>query len=85
MINSDGMISSLVRGGSVAALYHWLPTAKPNGGGPIVASFNHPGPHQYDDWAGRTAAVADIITMLEVINSNSHIHYQGFMNAPDKG
>ena len=85
VINSDGMLNALVPGGGVAALYRWLPTAKPHGSGPVVASFNHPGPHQYDDWAGRTAAATDIITMLEVINSNSHIHYEGFVNALDKG
>ena len=30
-------------------------TAAPNGDGPVVASFNHPGPHQYNDWAYRDA------------------------------
>lgn len=85
VINSDGMLNALLPGVSIATLYSWLPHAKPNGSGPVVASFNHPGPHQYDDWAGRTAAANSVITMLEVINSNNHIHYQGFINALDKG
>jgi hypothetical protein len=51
----------------------------------VVATFNHPGPDQYGDWANRTPAVTNVITMLEVINSNSHIHYQGFINALDHG
>jgi hypothetical protein len=50
-----------------------------------VVSFNHPGPKQYDDWAYRDPEITDIITLLEVINSNNHIHYQGFINALDKG
>jgi hypothetical protein len=51
----------------------------------VVASFNHPGPHQYNDWADRDPEITDIITMLEVINSNTHIHYDAFVNALDKG
>jgi Domain of unknown function (DUF5127) len=85
VINSDSMLNALLPGISIAYLYRWLPHAKPNGSGPVVASFNHPGPHQYDDWAGRTAAANSVITMLEVINSKDHIHYQGFINALDKG
>ena len=34
-------------------LYAWLKSAAPNGDGPVVASFNHPGPRSYDDWANR--------------------------------
>jgi hypothetical protein len=51
----------------------------------VVASFNHPGPHQYNDWAYRDPQITDIITLLEVINSNKSIHYAGFVNALDKG
>ena len=29
--------------------------------------------------------MTDIITMLEVINSNNKIHYEAFVNALDKG
>jgi len=45
----------------------------------------HPGPKQYNNWDYRDPQITDIITMLEVINSNSHIHYEGFINALDKG
>ena len=31
-------------------LYKWLETVPPNGDGPVVASFNHPGAHGYNDW-----------------------------------
>ncbi len=51
----------------------------------MVASFNHPGANQYDNWAGRDPEVTDIITMLEVINSNTKIHYEGFLSALAKG
>jgi hypothetical protein len=66
-------------------LYKWLTTVAPNGDGPVVASFNHPGPNQYNDWAYREDGVTDIITMLEVINSNNGIHYSALINALDKG
>ena len=29
--------------------------------------------------------MSDLITMLQVINSNNKIHYEAFVNAPDKG
>ena len=47
--------------------------------------FNHPTPEQYNNWAYRDAKVTDILTMLEVINSNNKIHYPAFVNALDKG
>ena len=85
VINSDSILNALAPGVDLSYLYRWLVTAKPNGSGPVVASFNHPSPDQYADWSGRTPAVTNIITMLEVINSNNHIHYQAFINALDKG
>ena len=85
VINSDSILNALAPGVDLPYLYRWLATAKPSGNGPVVASFNHPGPDQYADWSGRTPAVTNVITMLEVINSNDHIHYQGFINALDKG
>ena len=66
-------------------LYKWLKTAKPNGDGPVVASFNHPGPHQYNDWAYRDAEVTDIITMLEVINSNNKHSLRGVRRRARQG
>jgi len=70
VMNSDGMLNALVPGVDLPYFYKWLAAEKPNGEGPVVASFNHPGPHQYADFADRTPAATNIITMLEVINSN---------------
>jgi hypothetical protein len=85
VINTDGMSNALAPGVDLPQFYKWLPTARPNGAGPVVATFNHPGPEQYNNWDYRDAKVTDMITMLEVINSNNKIHYQGFLNALDKG
>lgn len=85
VFNTDSYLNALAPGVNLPYLYNWLKTAAPNGAGPVVASFNHPGPHQYNDWAYRDPQVTDIITMLEVINSNNKIHYAAFVNALDKG
>lgn len=85
VINSAGMLNALAPGVDLKQFYRWLATAQSNGGGPVVASFNHPGPKQYGDWADRDDRVTDIITMLEVINSNNKIHYDGFVAALDHG
>jgi len=85
VFNSDSYLNALAPGVDLPVFYKWLKTAKANGDGPVVASFNHPGPHQYNDWGYRDAEVTEIITMLEVINSNNKIHYEGFVNALDKG
>ena len=85
VINTAGMLNALAPGINLPYLYKWLKTAQGNGEGPVVATFNHPAPNQYNDWAYRDPEVTDIITMLEVINSNNKIHYAGFVNALDKG
>jgi hypothetical protein len=85
VLNSDSYLNALDPGVDLPYLYKWLKTAKANGSGPVVAGFNHPGPKQYNDWAYRDPEITDIITMLEVINSNTHIHEEGFINALDKG
>jgi hypothetical protein len=85
VINTAEYLNALAPGVDLPHFYDWLKTAAPNGEGPIVATFNHPGPKQYNDWAYRDAVVTDIITMLEVINSNNKIHYEAFVNALDKG
>ncbi len=85
VINSAEYLNALAPGIDLPYLYHWLPTVPANGEGPVVATFNHPGPHQYNDWDYRTPQVTDVITMLEVINSNNKIHYPAFINALDKG
>ena len=81
VINSAGMLNALAPGIDLPYLYKWLATAAPNGEGPVVASFNHPGPEQYNNWDYRDPRVTEIITMLEVINSNNKIHYDAFVNA----
>jgi hypothetical protein len=85
VINSADYLNALAKGIDLPFLYNWLKTAKPNGGGPVVASFNHPGAHQYNDWDYRDPEITEIITMLEVINSNNRIHYDAFIHALDKG
>ncbi len=85
VMNTDGMLNALVPGVDLPYFYKWLATAKPNGDGPVVASFNHPTPDQYNNWDYRDPNVTDVITMLEVINSNNKIHYPAFVNALDHG
>ena len=85
VINSDSTLNALERGNDLPHFYKWLETAKSNGDGPVVASFNHPAKEQYNDWAYRDPQVTDILTMLEVINSNNKIHYDAFIVALDKG
>lgn len=83
--NSAGILNALEPGIDLPYFYKWLATAKPNGDGPVVASFNHPDAEQYNNWGYRDPRVTDIITMLEVINSNNKIHYPAFINALDHG
>ena len=85
VINSAEYLNALAPGVDLKFLYHWLEHAAANGDGPVVASFNHPGAKQYNDWAYRDPAITGIITMLEVINSNKSIHYDGFIHALDHG
>jgi hypothetical protein len=85
IINSAGMINALKQGMDLPHMYSWLENTPSNGDGEVVASFNHPGPNQYNDWDYRTPGVTEKITMLEVINGNNHLHYDGFIRALDKG
>lgn len=85
VLNSANYINALEKGNSLPSFYEWLKNVPSNGDGAVVASFNHPGAGQYNNWDYRTPEVTDIITMLEVINSNNHIHYPAFIKALDKG
>jgi hypothetical protein len=85
VLNSAGILNALAPGEDLPHFYKWLEAVAPNGDGPVVASFNHPGPGQYNDWAYRDPRITEIITMMEVINSNNKIHYPAFVNALDKG
>ena len=83
--NSADILNALAPGIDLPYFYKWLETARPNGDGPVVASFNHPDAEQYNNWDYRDPKVTDILTMLEVINSNNKIHYPAFINALDHG
>ena len=85
VVNSSGMLNALAPGIDLPHFYKWLETEAPNGEGPVLACFNHPTPDQYNNWDYRNPKVTDIVTMLEVINSNNKIHYEAFINALDKG
>jgi hypothetical protein len=85
--NSAEYLNALAPGVDLPYFYRWVKTATPDGNGPIVCSFNHPGPHQYNDWDYRDPQVTEFITLLEVLNSNNYkeSRYQAFINALDKG
>jgi hypothetical protein len=80
VINSNDYLDALEPGIWVKEFYKWLKT-QPG----AVVSFNHPAPNSYGSFAYRDAEVTDIITLLEVINSNKNIHYPAFVAALDKG
>lgn len=85
VLNTDEYLNALAPGVDLPYLYRWLKSARSNGDGPVVAGFNHPGAAGYNNWAYRDPQITDIITMLEVINSNQRIHYEGFVQALDHG
>ena len=85
VLNSAEYLNALAPGVDLRKFYQWLQHAASAGEGPVVASFNHPGASQYNEWAYRDDGVTDVITMLEVINSNKNIHYAGFLAALDHG
>jgi len=85
VFNTAEYLNALAPGNDLQRFYRWLKTVPANGEGPVVASFNHPGTNQYNNWAYRDEQVTDIITLLEVINSNKGIHYAGFLSALDHG
>lgn len=85
VFNSAEYLNALEPGIDLPHFYKWLTTVPSNGDGPVVAGFNHPGPDQYNNWDYRDPQITDIITVLEVINSNKNLHYEAFVNALDKG
>lgn len=86
VINAAAYLNALAPGIDIPYFYNWLKTAKPYGDGPVVVSFNHPGGKKnFDDFNFRDDSLTDIITLLEVINSNKNLHYEGFIKALDKG
>ena len=85
VINTDDISNALIPGVDLAAFYRWLAKAKPNGAGPVIATFNHPSVDSHAHFTGRTAAATEIIAMLEVVNGNGRTHYPGFIAALDAG
>ena len=85
VINADSVSNALAPGIDLPAFYKWLGEAAGAGEGPVVATFNHPGAEQYANWADRTPEATEVLTMLELINSNRRIHYEGFLAALDHG
>lgn len=86
IINSAEYLNALEKDVDIKTAYKWLGTAKSyDNQGPVVASFNHPDVKSYDSFAHRDEKVTDVITMLEVINSNKNIHYEGFLAALNAG
>ncbi len=85
VINTSEYLNALEPNVDLPTLYEWLKKIPSNKEGPVVATFNHPRPGQYDNFAHRDSEVTEIITMLEVINSNKQIYLQGFIEALDKG
>ena len=85
VINSASYLNALESNVDLKYFYKWLDTVSSYGDGPVVATFNHPGAKAYDNWAYRDDKVTNIITMLEIINSNKNIHYEGFINALNAG
>ena len=85
VINTATYLNALKPDIDLPYLYKWLATVTPDGDGPVVATFNHPAPTSYNSFAYRDEKVTGIITMLEVINSNKNVHYDGFLKALDSG
>lgn len=85
VINTSDISNALLPGVDLAHFYRWLATAKPSGEGPVVVGFNHPQPDSYAGFTGRTEAATEIIALIELINSNSRVHYEGFLAALDAG
>jgi hypothetical protein len=85
VINSSDYLNALAPGIDLPYLYRWVASVRPDGDGPVVATFNHPGAHGYNDWAYRNSQVTDVLCLLEVINSDNKIHYAAYVNALDKG
>lgn len=80
VINSGAYLDALESGVGLQQLYTWLKT-QPG----AVATFNHPDPADYNSFGFRDEGITDIITLLEVINSNNNIHYDAWLAALQKG
>ncbi|WP_163999828.1 DUF7594 domain-containing protein [Pyxidicoccus caerfyrddinensis] len=80
VINSPAYLDALESGVGIQQLYTWLKTQSG-----ALATFNHPSTGSYNSFAYRDDAITDVITMLEVINSNDSIHYDAWLAALQRG
>ena len=78
IINTPAWKSAYAPGNTFAAIYGWL-TAQDNG--LIAAQFNHPGAPgeitapNYNNYAGRTKPINDILCLVEIWNSTDKMGY----------
>lgn len=78
---STTYLNALADGIDMQYYQDWLASAQNKD---VVVSMNHPGIHQYDDFACYNASAKKNIAMLEVINGTNN-HYEAFCIALAKG
>lgn len=92
--NTPEYLSALPPGNDLNKFYGWL--VKAGKSGMVMASFNHPGARQYQDWDYYSEDRREMITMLEVFNGVKkspdnpavvigNVHYPALLRALDKG
>lgn len=82
VLNTNAYLSADDPNVDIPYLYNWLKTAAPAVSGlPVVAGFNHPSTTSYNSFAYRDAAITDIITLCEVVNSDDNVHEDGWRAA----
>jgi hypothetical protein len=82
VLNTNAYLSADDANVDIPFLYNWLKTAAPAVSGlPVVAGFNHPGTGSYNNFGYRDAAITDIITLCELVNSDDNVHEDGWRAA----
>lgn len=82
VLNTNTYLNADLANVDIPYLYNWLKTAAPDvSGTPVVAGFNHPSPGSYNSFAYRDAAITNIITLCELINSDNNVHEDGWRAA----
>lgn len=92
--NTGEYLSALPPGNDLNKFYGWL--VEQGKRGQVMASFNHPGLKQYNDFDYYSDARREMVTMLEVINGCKKktdepnvivggLHYEALIHALDKG
>lgn len=86
VLNTNAYLNAESTNVDLPYLYNWLKTAAPAvSGTPVVAGFNHPGTTSFNSFAYRDAAITDIVTFCEVINSDNNVHETGWRAALNAG